>query len=489
MIDYYYIKHGGDSTSIDEPMGPFPISPTLTPVKRPDVNSPIWSYSEDEETILPTMVPTGLPSLKPFISPEPSMGQCMVRVMLDQCSSLLQSIEPKEGCDCYNFCGGIYLGCCAIDAPCPLTCEVLGGFIAGCSFGDTSTPVSEVPSISPSTKAAISEEPTPLGTSTSTGASTDIPAPPQTIKPSTVSPTQIFPPPGTTMPTTDILSIPLELFTLEYEVTISRPIAQSDLVVLTSITNSYLQVYISGAFQSDLIIMADFVTEYNSFLEDSGSSVVLVTFKSTAFFDPSTRDLPSRIDLERELESAFQGVALAGYLGRVQALPASNAFSTTSQIFMVQNPQIVSSSLEIVSSLESREFSSVAAATAVFAVAIVISLAGFSWYRTRRRRRRLKASDIFLRNGTGTDSVKERNLRQSNDEDKGLNRSDKRLSITLLEEIERIEHTRHDSEDHSKNNFSRRSGFENEENDIYEDDTIEDDEDYSSRSRILPEGR
>jgi hypothetical protein len=495
MIDYYYVQHGGDSFSFDEPMEPHPISPTLPPLRRPDADSPIWSYSEDEKTESPESSPTNPPSPKPSFKVSPPMGQCVVRVMLDQCSTLLESVEPKEECDCYNFCGGIYLGCCAIDEPCPLTCEVLGGFVAGCSFGGTSSPVSvnpketEVPTMSPSEKLAISERPTTLGTSPSTSTSTNIPGPPsdvprpsQTLKP-TSSPTQFFPPPGgdtDDMPTTDAISIPLSTFTLEYEIAFSRPIAQSDLVVLTSITNSYLQQYMSAAFQSDSVKMADFVTEYDSFLEDPGSSVVLVTFKSTAFFDPSTGELPSRIDLEKELASAFQGVALSGYLGRVRALPASNAFSKTSQIFMI-------TSLPTVSTLESREFSSVAAATAIFAVAIVTSLAALSWYRTRRRRRRLEASDKFLRDNTASDSLrKTRSVRESSEEQTGLNGSEKLPSIKLLEEIERIEDMRRDFDDQSvdkksmdHDNISRRSSFESGETDLYEDDTIEDYDDDS----------
>jgi len=451
MIDYYYVKHGGNSNSID-----IPKVPTFSPIRRPGMNSPIWSYSEDEVTELPTIVPSTVPS------PAPSTGQCMVRVAIDQCSALLQSIEPEEGCDCYNFCGGIYLGCCPIDEPCPLSCEVFGGFVAGCRFGDTLVP-SEAPSFSPSVKDNVSQEPTLSAT----------------IEPTTLSPTipTETPPSGerTNMPTNDILSIPLESFTLEYEVALSRPIAQSDLVVLTSITNSYLQVYMSGFFQSDSIVMLDFVTEYDSSLEDPESSVVLVTFRSTAFFDPDTQELPSRIDLEEELASAFQGSALAGYLGRVQALPDSNAFSKTSQIFMIENtPSTIT--------IESREFSGVAAATALFAVMIVISLASLSWYRTRRKRRRLEASDQFLRNSIGIGDMVERNASESDDEVSELTRSEKRLTTTLLDEIERIEDMHRDLDSHAeiplvnRDKVSQRASFESDESYLFEDDTIDDEE-------------
>lgn len=376
MIDYYYIHHKEDSDSIDEPIKPSPRPPTQAPAKRPFVDSPNWSYSEDEETGVPTLMPSNSPSVSQ------STGQCLVSVGLDQCSSLLDTIEPEEDCDCYNFCGGIYLGCCVFGEPCPLSCEVLGGFVAGCTFQSPDGPTME-----------------PTLSSSSMEFPTEIPGP----SPTTKNPS---PSDATSAPTNDIISISLEPFTLEYEITFSRPIARSDLVVLGSITNSYLQTYMSGTFQSDSINLADFVTEYSSFVEDPGSSVVLVTFKSTAFFDPTTKELPSRIDLENERALAFQELALVGYLGRVQALPASNAFSTTSDIFMVENPPSVST-------LQSRKFSGVATATAMFAVAIVTSFASFSWYRARRRRRRIEASDSFFRRASGQDSAKDLNIRMS----------------------------------------------------------------------------
>ncbi len=483
MIDYYYMHHKGDSNSIDEP---YPMPPAFAPVKRPFADSPSWSYSEDEDTESPSTIPTDMPSPE-LTTPPPAMGQCMVQVGLDQCSSLLESIEIEAECDCYNFCGGIYLGCCAIDEPCPLACEVLGGLVAGCTFESTSTPTTAnptegfVPTRKPSIEPDVSQGPTFSTTNTtSTDSPTDIPGPAPISEPSTPSPTQV--PPVPNLPTTDYVSIALEPFTLEYEITFSRQIAQSDLVVLASITNSYLQVYMSGSFQSDSINMADFVTEYSSFVEDPGSSVVLVTFESTAFFDPSTEELPSRLDLERERASAFQGVALSGYLGRVQALPASNAFSSTTEIFMVQNPPTVST-------LESRKSSNLATATVLFVVAIVTSLASFSWYRTRRRQRRLEASDNFLRNATGINSLEKP---YSIDEDNDSYRNEKKVSIKLLEDIERIEDLRRNFEDHPNdvsiliapqhdNSISRHSNFRSDETYLYEDDTIEDDEANSIR--------
>lgn len=491
MIDYYYMHHNEDSNSIDEPS---PLPPAFAPAKRPFMDFPTWSYSEDDEnTESPSMIPSDMPLLEPPVSHAPSMGQCMVQVGLDQCPSLLQTIEAKESCDCYNFCEGIYLGCCAVGEPCPLACEVPDGLVAGCTFESTSTPITAsptegfVPTMKPSMNTGTSQEPSSSGTFSSTGSPTDMPIPSETSQPSTALPTEVLPTPddSTDMPTYDGIAIFLEPFTLEYEITFSRPIAQSDLVVLASVTNSYLQVYMSGSFQSDSINMADFVTEYTSFIEDPGSSVVLVTFKSTAFFDPSTQELPSKLDLERELATAFQGVALTGYLGRVQALPASNAFSTTSDIFMVQNPPAVST-------LESKDFSSVATATAIFVVAIVTSLASFSWYRTRRRQKRLAASDNFLRNVARTDSLKEPYSRQYFDKDNTGSYRDmeKKASKKLLEDIERIEELRHDVEDHPddvsslmdpRDNISRHSGSESHATNLYEDDTIVDDEASSLR--------
>jgi len=544
MIDNYYIRYGEHSDSIDGITQPHPMQPTLPS---------IWSYSEDEDSESPTNLPTASPSLSPMVSLAPSMDQCMISVMLDQCSLLLQTIEPTEECDCYNFCGGIYLGCCATNDVCPLTCDVPGGFVAGCRFGFTSAPSSthpsQVPSARPSNQqteepshvpsarssnqptqvpshlpsANSSNQPTEESSQTFTSTSTDtsepfpadepsasptrLAAPPgentTTTMPST-SPTRLATPPGdnttTTIPPSDDIAIPLEPYTLEYEITYTRPTARSDIVMLTSITNSYLQEYIAGAFQSDSVILVDFVTEDSSFLEDPESSVILVTFRSTAFFDSDTQELPSRIDLEREVASAFQQSALNAYLGRTQALPASNVFSTTSQIFEVQNPLTFSTlgstsssktsqaimirNPPIESSIKSKEFSRVAPATAVSAVLIVMSLAGFSWYRTRRKRRRIEASDKFLRRTIEIGSSKELDVKECNDEDVVSNRSEKRTSLTLLEQIERIEDMHcsfkdatNDRNDTFHGSISHQSGFDDGEDSLFEDDTIENDGD------------
>ena len=127
IIDDYYLRDDVFTDDVTEPPQISPPAPSI--VTPPDIDSPVWSYSEDEyspawsyseDEHSPMTQPAGLPSSKP------DMAQCAVSVMIDRCPSLLQSIGPKEECDCYNFCGGLYLGCCAIDEPCPLTCDVAG---------------------------------------------------------------------------------------------------------------------------------------------------------------------------------------------------------------------------------------------------------------------------------------------------------------------------------------------------------------------------
>jgi hypothetical protein len=76
--------------------------------------------------------PTSAPS--PVPTPEPQ--QCSVSVSTGQCSELMQTIAPREPCDCYNFCNGGEIGCCRFDTACPVACT--GNFVAGC-LEDTPT--------------------------------------------------------------------------------------------------------------------------------------------------------------------------------------------------------------------------------------------------------------------------------------------------------------------------------------------------------------
>ena len=109
----------------------------------------------------------------------------------------------------------------------------------------------------------------------------------------------------------------------------------------------------------------------------------------------------------------------------------------------------------------------------------------------RHKRRRLEASDKFLRSDADLDSVVvEGTVSQSNDEDGDGDDDEERISMTLLDEIERIEDMRRNFEDHTddpehlgRDGCSPDIPFEEEEGYLYEDDTIENDEEYSRRTR------
>jgi hypothetical protein len=472
--------------------------------------------------------------------------------MLDECEPLLETIEPEEGCDCYNFCGGLYLGCCGLDEPCPLTCDVLGGFVAGCRFDATMAPTfvpSAVPSrslsptdsmfptasayptqtrnptstVSPSQSLvpskspapSISQEPTlssapsrsqkpsftaspsesqspsvsasptitPRPSLSTTPSISIIPSqsmvPSVPIQPSSSQPTSItqvpssvlptispgptaptispaptavpsFTPsvnpvvaepstlPGTPAPSIETVGISLDPFTLEYELTLTRTVAQSDLVDLTSLTNAYLQNYMLGAFQSQEVLMVDFVTGYQSYQEVAESSVVLVSFQSTAVFDADSPQLPSRVELDAELANAFRGMALDGYLGMVQALPTTNLFTTTTQIYLVQ------SSPE--SSTSRNEKSGTAILATCFGFVILASaLLSFALYRRRRKRRRRQASDSFMKSVADLDSsMSGRTLSQSNEGQSSLHGSEEleKIEVTLCESADQMDDLR-----------------------------------------------
>jgi cbb3-type cytochrome oxidase subunit 3 len=89
-----------------------------------------------------------------------------------------------------------------------------------------------------------------------------------------------------------------------------------------------------------------------------------------------------------ELVNAFTGEELNGYLGMVQALPNTNLFSDSSQIFLVGNPSTRVNS-------DSHVVAVIAAGTAGFAFLSVV-VAWFTFYRRRRKHRRQEASDKFL---------------------------------------------------------------------------------------------
>jgi hypothetical protein len=228
----------------------------------------------------------------------------------------------------------------------------------------TATPTTSAPTTTPTTSApTITPDPTVAPT-------TALP----TEMPSTEVPTQ-----ATASPTVFTVQRTL-LFTLEIDLSEflqNRNTTQSDLSELESLTSAYLRDHFFGTISSSDVLLEDFSTDVMSHIDRPDSSIVLVTFRSTAFFDAESPSFPTLRELFGELENAFSGQELDGYLGMVQALPESNMFSSTTQITFVD--------------LGSN------GATAVWATVVVLAAflaATFTYYRRRHGRR--EDSDKFL---------------------------------------------------------------------------------------------
>jgi len=59
--------------------------------------------------------------------------QCMLSISTNQCGSVMHNIGvDHESCDCANFCGNEFLGCCEKGKECPVSCS--GALVAGCSY-------------------------------------------------------------------------------------------------------------------------------------------------------------------------------------------------------------------------------------------------------------------------------------------------------------------------------------------------------------------
>jgi hypothetical protein len=423
-------------------MGRLRVVVTLAPTKLTSIFVVVVAASPDEETSSPAFSEDEAPSQSP------SAMQCPVSAMLQKCPELLQTIEPEEGCDCYNFCSGLYLGCCGIDEPCPLECNSIGGFVAGCQFDMTPSP-SSGESISPSTTPTLSPTLTSVPTITPTFEPSLTPSPTITNSPSTTLTPTISAEPTTSLapsnatdiptqsaaptidsntlsPTIELSPVALTPFTLEYELGEFRPAAQSDLVELTTTTNSYLQSYMLSAFQSEDVLLVDFVTTYDSHQDLPDSSVVLVTFGSSALFDPESPIIANNSDLEMERASAFEGMALSGYLGIVQSLSANNLFASTMQVFLVQSTEN--------DNTEDSRVSGVGMAAASFAAVMLSILTGAVYYRHRRKKRRRHASQKFLKDIGEMDSTSGESTMANSNEGMGTDFGElERIEVTLCE--------------------------------------------------------
>jgi hypothetical protein len=246
-------------------------------------------------------------------------------------------------------------------------------------------------------------------------------------------------PAATASPTQLTIQLKLPPFTLEYEIPDFQEPTQSDLTELESLTAAYLKSNIFGALASSDVLLEDFLTDIVSVQSDPDSLVVLITFESTALFDPLSPVIPTEGQIVDEIINAFTGEELNGYLGMVQALPNMNLFSDTSQVFLVGTPD------PDPNPVEASDASAVTAIAAAAAGIVLLSsgVAALLYYRRRRRRRR-EASNKLLRDvveaETSSDSASSasRSLHRgedidTNDEEKCVNASTKSWRDVLVE--------------------------------------------------------
>jgi len=125
----------------------------------------------------PVIPPIAAPSEEPSIKPP----MCLVENNTAVCTELIRDQEPVEDCDCYNYCGSEFAGCCPYDTDCSITCTgVAPGTVitAGCQLV-----VEEPPAQTPT------ESPTSPVTGTPTENPTESPTENPTVNP-TQNPTQ-----------------------------------------------------------------------------------------------------------------------------------------------------------------------------------------------------------------------------------------------------------------------------------------------------------
>jgi hypothetical protein len=88
---------------------------------------------------------------------------CMAQLNAENCPGLTANQAPVEGCECYNYCGSEFVGCCAINgAGCSVSCSSLSVgevLTAGCQLPDTPTSLlSSAPSPPPAPTSAPVEQ-------------------------------------------------------------------------------------------------------------------------------------------------------------------------------------------------------------------------------------------------------------------------------------------------------------------------------------------
>jgi hypothetical protein len=130
--------------------------------------------------------------------PEPE-PECLLTASTDQCGLLVETQTPMEDCDCYNYCDGELLGCCAYGEFCGLGCPS-GSLVAGCQLGAGATPTTPeaVPTARPTSQ--LTAVPTAVPTSSVPNAAfpTAFPTAPRTTTAVPTATTTIAVPTATT---------------------------------------------------------------------------------------------------------------------------------------------------------------------------------------------------------------------------------------------------------------------------------------------------
>ena len=88
-------------------------------------------YGEFRQVFCETELVAGCP-LGADEEEEQETGICLISASTAECPPLVQGVTPVEDCDCYDFCGGEYVGCCAYGEFCGLLCDV--EVVAGCQL-------------------------------------------------------------------------------------------------------------------------------------------------------------------------------------------------------------------------------------------------------------------------------------------------------------------------------------------------------------------
>jgi hypothetical protein len=103
----------------------------------------------------PNKPPVSPPPGSPTSSPTEASPSCPIRKNTENCQTLLERYPPGEDCDCYNYCGNVFVGCCPFDADCSVSCTLQLGeeATAGCSK------LSDVPGNEPQTTTSPIETP------------------------------------------------------------------------------------------------------------------------------------------------------------------------------------------------------------------------------------------------------------------------------------------------------------------------------------------